>query len=87
MPENTNQPELKIAEDLDLFQQEWKGMPEFVMTPEKPFRTIKLHFKTKEAVEQFQQLFDQKIHDNYENYWFPKLNRKAFSEEFYTDAT
>ena len=86
MPKD-NQPELNIAKDLDFFENEWKGMPEFVMNPEKPFRTIKLHFKTQEDIQKFSELFGQNISDNCENYWFPKFNRKEYTEEFYTDES
>ena len=69
----------------DIYQSEWKGMPEFNMKPEVPILTIKLNFKTKEDIEKFSELINQKISFNTENYWFPKLNRKAFSEKKYYD--
>jgi len=75
-----------IFDDLeDRYEQEWKGMPEFNMTPEVPILTIKLSFKTKEDIDKFSELIEQKINPNMENYWFPKLNRKAFSEKKYVD--
>lgn len=69
----------------DIYQSEWKGMPEFNMTPEIPILTIKLNFKTKDDIEKFSELIGQKISFNTENYWYPKLNRKAFSEKKYYD--
>jgi len=75
-----------IFDDLeDRYEQEWKGMPEFNMTPEVPILTIKLSFKTKEDIDKFSELIEQKINPKMENYWFPKLNRKAFSEKKYVD--
>jgi hypothetical protein len=74
-------------DNLDLFSKEWVGMPEFIMTPEIPERTIKLSFKTQKDIEDFSKLIGQPIHENIENYWFPKLNRSAFSEDVYTDET
>ena len=76
----------KLFDNLeDRYEQEWKGMPEFNMTPEVPILTIKLSFKTKEDIDKFSELIEQKINPNMENYWFPKLNRKAFSEKKYVD--
>jgi hypothetical protein len=76
----------KLFDDIeDIYQSEWKGMPEFNMTPEVPILTIKLNFKTKEDIEKFSELIGQKITFNTENYWYPKLNRKAFSEKKYHD--
>ena len=71
--------------DEDIHSQEWVDMPEFNMTPENPILTIKISFKTKEDIAEFEKLIDQKIYFNRENYWFPKLNRKAFSEYYYKD--
>jgi hypothetical protein len=75
------------SEQDDFFAKEWIGMPEFVMNPEIPLRTIKISFKTQADIEKFSELFGQKISENCENYWFPKLNRNAFSEEFFTDES
>lgn len=72
-------------DDLDLFSKEWVGMPQFIMTPEVPLRTIKISFKTEKDVEDFAKLIGQNIHPKIENYWFPKLNRSAFSEDVYVD--
>jgi len=79
------QKELPIDQELDLFQKEWVGMPEFIMTPEVPIRTIKISFKTKADIDAFSKLIGQNVGENIENYWFPKLNRNAFSEKVYED--
>ena len=77
-----------LFDDLeDKWQKEWKGMPEFNMTPEVPIHTIKVSFKTKEAMDEFSKLIGQNVKLNLENYWFPKLNRTAFSEQKYVDES
>jgi hypothetical protein len=85
--EPKKQQELNINRQPDLFETEWVGMPEFVMNPEVPLKTIKISFKTQADIERFAQLLGQNIHPNIENYWFPKLNRNAFSEQVYEDET
>ena len=88
--------ELKISEQLNLFQdelpesfydKEWKDMTEFIMNPEIPILTIKISFKTNEDIDNFSKLINQKIYINRENYWFPKLNRNAFSKLVYVDES
>jgi len=65
---------------------EWAGMPEFNMSPIKSIHTIKLNFQTIEDIKEFSKLIGQKISTNTENYWFPKINRKSFSDlKFYDD--
>ena len=68
-----------------IWEEHWQDMPEFNMTPEVPILTIKVSFKRKEDIEKFGELMGQKIHENIKNYWFPKLNRKAFSGKKYHD--
>ena len=82
-----NQKKLPFEQELDLFQKEWVGMPEFIMNPEVPIKTIKISFKTQADMDNFAQLIGQNIHPNIENYWFPKLNRNAFSEQVYEDES
>ncbi len=77
-----------LFDDLeDKWQKEWKDMPEFNMNPEVPILTIKVSFKTREDIEEFGNLIGQKVKFNLENYWFPKLNRSAFSDKKYIDES
>jgi hypothetical protein len=71
--------------DDNIYNDEWQDMPEFKMTPEVPILTIKVSFKTKEDIEEFSKLINQNVQFNKENYWYPKLNRKAFSDYYYKD--
>lgn len=78
----------KLFENLEnKYEKEWNGMPEFNMTPEVPILTIKLSFKTKEDIQKFSELIGQKVTFTMENYWYPKLNRQAFSDKKYTDES
>lgn len=76
----------KIKEE-HRYDGEWQDMPEFIMNPEIPLKTIKLSFKTVEAMEVFSLLIGQDVKLTKENYWFPKLNRCAFSEEKYLNES
>ena len=57
----------------ETWKEHWKGMPDFSIIPVIPFRTIKISFRKKEDIEEFEKLIGQKIHPNFENYWHPKL--------------
>jgi hypothetical protein len=75
----------KLFEIENIWDKHWKDMPSFSMTPEVPILTIKVSFKTEEDIKKFGELIGQKINYDMENYWFPKLNRKSFSDKKYGD--
>lgn len=80
--------QIKLFDEDDFWQKEWREMPEFIMTPEVPVLTIKLNFKTKEDIKKFSEIFGQEIKFTQENYWFPKLNRCAISHlKYYGDES
>jgi hypothetical protein len=80
--------QIKLFDEDDFWQKEWREMPEFIMTPEVPVLTIKLNFKTKEDIKKFSEIFGQEIKFTQENYWFPKLNRCAISDlKYYGDES
>ena len=57
----------------------WQGMPEFENTP-KASRTLHIHFKNQQGVDDFSQLIGQKILENTRYIWFPcqeKLDMEA----------
>lgn len=59
----------KLFDDLeDKYQEEWKDMPEFNMSPEVPIFTLKLSFKTQKDIDEFSELINQKVTKNKENY-------------------
>lgn len=85
----TDDRQLSMIDDLkidDKWREEWKNMPEYRMTQEVPLRTIKISFKTKEDIQKFSELIGQKIYENRENYWYPKLNVSLYSNLVYVDS-
>jgi ParB-like chromosome segregation protein Spo0J len=60
---------LKSAPEFDPTK-EWDGMPEFEME-DKSGRTIIVHFKTDEDVQEFARLMGQSITDKTKYIWFP----------------
>lgn len=68
-------------------ENEWDGMPEFKQSPIEPILTIKVSFTTQAAIDEFSNLINQKVTHNKENYWFPKLNFNAHTNEIYVDES
>jgi len=79
----------KVAERLkeikDTNKKEWKNMPEYKFTEEKPIRIIKIKFETIEDLEKFEKLIGQKIQSNRNTYWYPERHESLFSNLVYID--
>lgn len=69
----------------NIWQEEWKDMPEYKMKQHKPFRTLKINFETEKDLEEFEKLLGQKIYPNRENYWFPVWHESLYSNLIYID--
>ena len=61
---------------------EWQGMPEFEHGP-KGIRSIIVHFKTPEAVQEFARLLDQKITDQTRYVWHPAVEPERLRDWAY----
>lgn len=53
-------------------KKEWQGMPEFEHEDLMPVQTVHVHFKSREDVEEFAKLIDQRITEKTKFVWFPK---------------
>ena len=78
---NSQIDELDTTEYLSLFEQkewwedEWKGMPEFVQEDLSPLKTIYVHFANREDIKAFSELVNQKISMSTKWIWFPEVER------------
>lgn len=71
--------------DTDLEDKEWEkhwvDMPEFEQEHNKAFKTVYVHFRTKEDYEEFSKLItkhidkDTKLSTKTKSFWYPKLDR------------
>lgn len=66
-----------------LAEREWKGMPEFSQKDKRAFRTIPVHFKDQEAVDEFAKLIKQKITAKTRFVWFPEIEIERYSDKRY----
>ena len=61
-------------DDAEEWRKHWKDMPEFEQEEDRPFKTIYVHFRTKEDYEKFAKVVDQKLTDKTKSIWHPKLD-------------
>jgi len=53
------------------WQKEWKDMPEFVQNKNKPYSEIIFRFESKEDLQEFAKLINQKLTSKTKSAWFP----------------
>lgn len=70
----------------EFFEQEWRGMPEFVQENLMPFKTVMIHFENQENVLKFSELIKQKITNLTKSLWYPKAELIKPSEWQYVDS-
>tara|TARA_R100000781_G_C4079048_1_gene127087 strand:+ start:49 stop:684 length:636 start_codon:yes stop_codon:yes gene_type:complete len=73
--------------DPDDWQDHWKGMPEFEQDEQKPFRTLIVHFKTQDDVNNFVETIQQEITEKTKSIWHPEAIRTREEPEIYVDVT
>jgi hypothetical protein len=78
---------------MDLFElsnpifDEWKDMPEFVQEKQEPYAKIIVRFETKEDLEEFSKLINQKLTQKTKSIWHPELQRGIHSAKRYVDES
>jgi hypothetical protein len=69
------------------WKEEWKDMPEFIQEKKEPYSKIIIRLKTKEDLDEFAELIDQKLTDKTKSIWHPKLERGIDSYKRYVDES
>lgn len=75
----------RLKEIKNMSKQEWKNMPEYNFTEQKPMRTIRINIGTPEDLEKFEKLIGQKIYPTRNTYWYPERHESLFSNMVYID--
>ena len=73
-------------DDRELWEKEWKDMPEFVQENLKSFRKIVVHFKCQEDVDAFAKLVGQTITPKLPSLWYPKTEVRRYADKRYFDG-
>lgn len=53
------------------WQEEWKGMPEFVQEKQAPYAKIIIRFDSEDALQEFSKLIGQKLTKKTKSIWHP----------------
>lgn len=67
------------------WEEQWKGMPEFVQNDMTPFATVYVHFRNREDVDKFAKLIQQNITPNTQYVWYPEATLNDFTQKRYVD--
>ena len=67
------------------YENEWKGMPEFVQENLEPYKTIYVHFESRDDMEAFARLIGQSIGLNTRSIWYPEAEIGHFADRRYID--
>jgi len=77
-----------FPEQKELWEEEWENMPEYSNREIKPYKTIKVHFKTKEDYVQFAKLISQNLTEKTKSIWHPKLLKGLYYSKLrYSDES
>lgn len=60
-----------VGDTVDDHTKEWSDMPEYSQDDKMAFRTLKVHFRDDESINEFSRLLFQKISDKTKSLWFP----------------
>ena len=73
-------PFLDVPED---WEKHWQGMPEFVQEDKQPYKSIIVHFKTKQDMNDFMKIVQQKFTMKSKFIWHPKHQNISYIDEGY----
>ena len=83
---SVNGDQAALFEAGDAWEKHWRGMPEFIQRDLSPFKTIYVHFETREDMQAFSELVNQRIGLNTRSIWYPEAEIGHFAGKRYIDA-
>lgn len=78
--------QVSLIEKGEWWENDWKGMPEFVSKDLMPFKTIYVHFESREQMEKFAALVNQNITLETQSIWYPELEVQDLLQKRYVDT-
>mgnify|MGYP001609129202 CR=1 FL=1 len=85
-PTSVNGDQSALFDVGEAWEKHWNGMPEFVQRDLSPFKTIYVHFETREDMQAFAELVGQRIGLNTRFIWYPEAEVGYFFNKRYIDA-
>ena len=79
--------EVKLFPDQygNVWQEEWKNMPEFVQEDLTSFKKVIVHFRNQQDFEKFEKLIGQTLKKNGMciSTWYPKMEKRRYADKEY----
>lgn len=76
-----------LIETGEKWEEHWRGMPEFVQEDLAPWKSIYVHFESREDMERFAKLVHQKIGLNTRSIWYPEAEIGRMTTKRYVEGT
>lgn len=73
------------TDEREMWEQEWEGMPEYMMQNMEAKKQLKINFLKIEHYEEFCKLIGQELTPNTKSTWFPAVGKGRNSDKVYTD--
>ena len=74
---------IPVPDSTKVANEHWVGMPEFNQQDKMPYKTLYVHFKNEEAVQQFATLISQNITDRTRFIWYPGIEIAIVADKVY----
>lgn len=72
---------------LNFYENEWKGMPEFVQEKKEAYSQIIIRFDNEEDLQEFALLINQKLTNKTKSIWFPfKSHFRNIQKEWVSES-
>jgi hypothetical protein len=65
------------------WQKEWKGMPEFSQEDQTSWKSVIIHFESREDMDQLSELIGQKLTFRTRSIWFPKAEIGRYANKVF----
>lgn len=74
-----------VIPEIDSWEDHWKGMPEFEQDDLSPYRSMYIHFRNQEDLNDFSKIMNQQITDKTKSMWYPILIKNNYGDDVYID--
>lgn len=73
--------QLDLIDKGEWWEDMWQGMPEYISESFKPFKTIHVHFESREAIAAFSALVGQNLSIDTQWMWYPESENEDIGHQ------
>jgi len=81
------QKQCKLFDLPEWWESDWQDMPEFVQNDQTSFKSIIVHFKSREEMLAFSELVKQRITTETQSIWYPEAEIRRYADKRYIDES